>query len=39
MQKGRIVEIGPHRELLDLNGVYAHLYRIQFALDNSRPEI
>lgn len=31
MQKGRIVEIGTHDELLALNGAYAHLYRIQFA--------
>ncbi|HUX65220.1 lipid A export permease/ATP-binding protein MsbA [Sulfuricella sp.] len=37
MQKGSIVEIGPHRELLDMNGVYANLYRIQFALDSTRP--
>ena len=31
MQRGRIVEIGTHDELLALNGSYAHLYRIQFA--------
>ena len=31
MQKGRIAEIGTHRELLEKNGVYANLYRIQFA--------
>jgi subfamily B ATP-binding cassette protein MsbA len=31
MQKGHIVEIGTHDELLTLNGAYAHLYRIQFA--------
>ncbi len=30
MQKGQIVEIGTHRELLDKNGVYAQLHRIQF---------
>ena len=32
MQKSRIVEIGSHRELLDRNGVYAQLHRIQFAM-------
>lgn len=31
MQKGRIVEIGSHNELLEKNGVYANLHRIQFA--------
>ena len=31
MQKGEIAEIGTHRELLDKNGVYAQLHRIQFA--------
>jgi subfamily B ATP-binding cassette protein MsbA len=31
MQKGEIVETGTHRELLDRNGVYAQLHRIQFA--------
>jgi subfamily B ATP-binding cassette protein MsbA len=36
LQKGRIVEQGKHRELLDQNGVYAHLYRLQFA-ENTRP--
>ncbi len=30
MQKGRIVEIGTHAELLARDGAYAHLYRIQF---------
>lgn len=30
MQKGQIVEIGAHRELLDKGGVYAQLHRIQF---------
>ena len=28
---GRIVEIGPHAQLLEQNGVYANLYRLQFA--------
>ncbi len=30
MQKGQIVEVGTHRELLDKGGVYARLHRIQF---------
>ena len=30
LQKGRIVEIGSHRELLEKGGVYAQLHRIQF---------
>ncbi len=30
MQKGNIVEVGTHRELLDKNGIYAQLHRIQF---------
>ncbi len=34
MKKGEIVEIGTHAELLDRDGAYAHLYRIQFAERN-----
>lgn len=30
MRDGRIVETGTHRELLDRNGYYAQLYRLQF---------
>lgn len=32
LQKGEIVEIGTHHELLAKNGVYAHLHRIQFTV-------
>lgn len=31
LDHGRIVEVGTHRELLDKNGYYAKLYRMQFA--------
>lgn len=31
LQKGAIAEIGTHRELLEKDGVYAQLHRIQFA--------
>ena len=31
LDKGRIAEIGNHRELLAAEGIYARLYRIQFA--------
>jgi subfamily B ATP-binding cassette protein MsbA len=31
LDRGRLVELGAHQELLDANGSYAHLYRIQFA--------
>jgi subfamily B ATP-binding cassette protein MsbA len=32
LEQGEIIEIGTHQELLARNGVYARLYRIQFAL-------
>jgi subfamily B ATP-binding cassette protein MsbA len=31
LQKSEIVEEGKHQELLEINGVYARLHRIQFA--------
>jgi len=32
LQKGEVVEIGNHAELLAKNGVYAQLHRVQFAV-------
>jgi subfamily B ATP-binding cassette protein MsbA len=32
LDRGRIAEIGDHRELLEKNGIYARLYNIQFKL-------
>ena len=29
MERGQIVEAGPHEELLDRDGLYARLYRAQ----------
>ncbi len=34
LQDGRIAESGSHAELLARNGVYAHLYHLQFARDS-----
>jgi ATP-binding cassette, subfamily B, bacterial MsbA len=31
MSQGRVVEVGPHRELLERGGIYAGLHRLQFA--------
>ncbi len=35
MHKGRIREIGAHKELLAADGIYARLYQLQFAENNS----
>ncbi len=35
MDKGRIVEVGPHDALLRQNGLYAHLWRLQAATPDS----
>jgi ABC-type transport system involved in cytochrome bd biosynthesis fused ATPase/permease subunit len=33
LEKGRIVEEGPHRELLARKGKYAHLYSLQLMVE------
>jgi subfamily B ATP-binding cassette protein MsbA len=35
LDRGRIAEIGNHRELLEKNGIYAKLYNIQFKLQET----
>jgi subfamily B ATP-binding cassette protein MsbA len=35
LSRGRIAEIGSHAELLSRDGLYAKLYRIQFAEDET----
>lgn len=34
LQDGRIVEVGSHTQLLVANGVYAHLYHLQFSKES-----
>ncbi len=34
LEHGRIVEVGSHAQLLQANGVYAHLYHLQFAKEH-----
>jgi len=38
LQKGTIAEVGSHAELLARDGLYAHLYRIQFAVADDTSE-
>ena len=38
MDKGSIVEVGTHKELLDKNGMYSVLHRIQFSESNNVSE-
>lgn len=30
LEKGQLVEQGTHEELMEMNGLYAHLYQIQY---------
>lgn len=39
MNKGRIIEMGNHKELLTKGGFYADLYNSQFAEQNSKEEV
>ncbi|OPZ82197.1 MAG: putative ABC transporter ATP-binding protein [bacterium ADurb.Bin429] len=38
LENGRIVERGPHRELIKARGLYAHMYEQQFWLDDIADE-
>ncbi len=34
LQAGRIIESGPHTELIQKDGVYTHLYKLQYEISN-----
>jgi subfamily B ATP-binding cassette protein MsbA len=38
LQKGTIAEVGSHADLLARDGLYAHLYKIQFAVEDGTSE-
>ena len=38
LQRGTIAEVGSHAELLARDGLYAHLYKIQFAVEDDAPD-
>jgi subfamily B ATP-binding cassette protein MsbA len=38
LDQGRIAELGSHRELMKKDGIYANLYRIQYALEHDAVE-
>jgi ATP-binding cassette, subfamily B, bacterial MsbA len=39
LQRGTIAEVGSHAELLARDGLYAHLYKIQFAVEDDAPAL